>query len=160
MKNTKLRAALIAGGAFGALSALPYLQVLMACCCAPAIGGGVWAVYLHMRGQSFEQPPYGAGAGLGALTGLVGAVAAAIVGAIVQAAGWAQGTDEILAQLEQLGAQEPQAREFAEGARGLIESLGPLAAALLTLAVTAIVYPIFSMIGGLIGVAVFNKKDA
>ena len=48
MDNPKLRSALIGGGVFGVLAALPYIGFLNGICCALFIGGGVLAVYLYL----------------------------------------------------------------------------------------------------------------
>ena len=44
MDNPKFKAALIGGGVFGVLAALPYIGMLNVVCCALYIGGGVLAV--------------------------------------------------------------------------------------------------------------------
>ena len=43
MNNPKLKAALIGGGVFGVLAALPYIEMINVVCCALFIGGGVLA---------------------------------------------------------------------------------------------------------------------
>ena len=59
--NKTLNAALIGGGTFGILSALPYIQYANTLCCALYIGGGVFAMYLYMRDQgAFAKAPYAA----------------------------------------------------------------------------------------------------
>ena len=78
MDNPKFKAALIGGGVFGVLAALPYISMLNAL----YIGGGVLAVYFHMKDRPRpEKAPYGDGALVGLIAGAIGGVVTTVLGA-------------------------------------------------------------------------------
>ena len=159
MDNPKFKAALMGGGLFGLIAALPYIGMLNAVCCALYIGGGVLAVYLYLKGQaSFEQATYGDGAIVGILAGAIGGVVVTVVGALVLSLGLgpdAGDPAEAFAQLEQMGIELPQVLRDLVGADGVSASmLGT------QLVVNVVTFAIFATIGGLVGVAIFRKKGA
>ena len=47
--NDKMKPALIGGVALGLLSAIPFINILNACCCAWAVVGGALATYLYIK---------------------------------------------------------------------------------------------------------------
>lgn len=159
MDNPKFKAALMGGGLFGVISALPYIGMLNVVCCALYIGAGVLAVYLYVKEQApFEKAPYGDGAVVGVLAGAIGGVVATVVGALVMSLGLAPDAGdpaEAFAQLEQVGIELPQVVRDMAGADGV-------SAAMLgtQLVVNVVTFAIFATIGGLVGVAIFHKKDA
>src|SRR2546423_14961206 len=67
--NPRTKAALIGGVVAGLLSAIPVVNY---CCCLWAIGGGILAVYLYVKGTSATVTP-GGGASLGAVAGGIAA---------------------------------------------------------------------------------------
>ena len=159
MDNPKFKSALIGGGVFGVVAALPYIGMLNSICCALYIGGGLLAVYFNLKEQtSFQKAPYGDGAVVGVLAGVIGGIVTTFVGAIVMALGLAPDLSDAtasLAQLEQMGVEIPSfVRDMATG-----EDVG---AAILgiSLVMNVILFGIFATIGGLVGVAIFHKKDA
>ena len=156
MNNSKLRPALIGGGVFGVLAALPYVEYVNAVCCALYLGGGVLAVYLYLKdAPKPERAPYGDGAVVGVLAGLLGAVATTLTTIVITALGLGQDGAEALAQLEQAGIELPAFVANMMGASGL--SVEMVVGSLVT---SVILYGIFATLGGLLGVAIFHKKDA
>lgn len=159
MDNPKFKAALIGGGVFGVVAALPYIGMLNVVCCALYIGGGVLAVYLYLKEQtSLRKGPYGDGAVVGLLSGVIGGIVTTFVGAVFTNLGLVPDFSdpaEGLAQLDQLGIELPGfVRDMATG-----EDVG--AAILGTqLVINVVTFGIFATVGGLVGVAIFHKKDA
>ena len=159
MDNPKFKAALIGGGVFGVLAALPYINMINVVCCALYIGGGVLAAYLYFKDQPpSEKAPYGDGALVGLIAGAIGGVVATVVNALVLASGLGPDPAEAGAafeQLDQAGIEIPDIVRDMMGAGGL-------SAAMLgtQLVMNVIVYGIFATLGGLVGVAIFHKKEA
>lgn len=159
MDNPKFKAALIGGGVFGVLAALPYINMLNVVCCALFIGGGVLAAYLYLKDQPpSEKRPYGDGALVGLIAGAIGGVVTTIVGALVLASGLGPDMGDpgaALDQLDQAGIELPDiVRDMMGG--------GGISAAMLgtQLVMNVILYGIFATLGGLVGVAIFHKKEA
>lgn len=156
--NEKLRPALIGGISLGIASALPYLEMINAACCALYVAGGTLASYLYMK--ALPSPPatapYKDGAVVGLLAGVFGGIAYALVAFLLRVAGvGSEDAAEALAMVEQQGVELPPFVLDIMGASG--PSLG-MAITLLTSGV--ILYGIFGTLGGLLGVAIFSKKEA
>lgn len=157
--DSKLKPALIGGAALGAASSIPVVNCLNCFCCALVIGGGVLAAFLYLRQRPpAPEAPYGDGALVGLMAGVVGAVVALLIAIPFQAAfsqmGYQPGTE----QLEEVLAEA----ELPPEVEDLIIRLasGEMAAGSLLIAFgfNLVIFSIFAMIGGLIGVALFHKK--
>ena len=159
MDNPKFKAALIGGGGFGVLAALPYIGMLNVVCCALYIGGGVLAVYLYLKDQpGAEKRPYGDGALVGLIAGAIGGVVTTIVGALVLASGLGPDMGDAGAAFEQL---EQAGIELPDIVRDMMGGGGVNAAMLgAQLVMNVILFGIFATLGGLVGVAVFHRKEA
>ena len=159
MDNPKFKAALIGGGVFGVLAALPYINMLNLVCCALYIGGGVLAAYLYVKDQPpAEKRPYGDGALVGLIAGAIGGVVATIVNALVLASGLGPDPAEAGAALEQL---DQAGIELPDIVRDMMGGGGVSAAMLGTqLVMNVILFGIFATLGGLVGAAIFHKKEA
>ena len=154
MDNPKFKAALIGGGVFGVLAALPYIGMLNVVCCALYIGGGVLAAYLCLKDQpQAEKRPYGDGALVGLIAGAVGGVVQTIAGALVLASGLGPDMGDPGAALEQAGIELPDIVRDMMGVDGV-------SAAMLgtQLVMNVILFGIFATLGGLVGVAIFHKQ--
>ena len=158
--SNKLKPAVIAGVACGAAAAIPPISCLNLCCCALVIGGGFLAVFLSFKETPpAAEPPYGDGAVLGLMTGVIGAFTGTVIGIPIQLITTRMGWQPDISQLEEAldGADiPPQVLEMMEqfmsgGGLGFV-------AILVSLFISLIVYSIFAMIGALIGVAVLHKK--
>jgi len=154
--NPKLKAALIGGIVGGAVAGLPFITEWL--CCVFYIAGGVLASYLYLREQPpAAKPPYGDGAVIGLLAGLVGGIAMTVV---VMATGQMEtAAQEALAafqEMEQQGLEIPPAvRDFFAPSDG-----GVSAGLAFTFLLTYVIgFAILGPIGGLIGVAIFHKKE-
>ncbi len=156
MDNPKIKPALIGGIAFGVISALPYLSVLNALCCALFIGAGVLATYLYFK----EQPPsakrpYGDGALVGLLAGVFCGIAGTLTGAVLAALGvGADQAAQALAQLDASGVELPDWMRGMMGGDGMAPSMFAF-----LLVLNVVLAGIFATIGGLVGVAIFHQRD-
>ena len=158
MDNPKFKSALIGGGVLGVVAALPYIGMLNAICCALYIGGGVLAVHFYLKEQtSFQKAPYGDGAVVGVLAGVIGGIVTTFVGAIFMALGLAPDFSdpaESFAQFDELGIKIWSSMRHTVTGDSSAAILG------MQLAMNVILFGIFATIGGLVGVAIFHKKDA
>ena len=148
--NDKLKAALIGGVSFGIAAALPYVSWINGICCALYIGGGVLAAYLLTKDLPPQaRAPYGDGAVVGVLAGLFGGVATVITSLIASALGYDPAA-EMGAMMQRFGLPMPEGIG-ADPASGM---------QLLGFVLSIVMYVIFATLGGLLGVAIFHKKEA
>jgi hypothetical protein len=141
------------GGLFiGVLSALPFVSTLNACCCLWVITGGILTSYLLQERSSLPIT-----ASDGALTGLVagaiGAVLTSVFGvllALMQGVSGPESLDRIIAE----GGLPPEVERVFHQLRDLPPSVWYIAPFLIFL----VVFPIFAMLGGLLGVAIFKRN--
>ena len=149
--NDRMKPALIGGLVAGLLSAIPFVNIVNACCCAWAIIGGIVATYLYVK-QSPNPVTPGEGAMLGAMAGGIGAVIYLVVGiplGLVVGNTMANAVSGIVAQSDP--AQAEAIRQQMAASTGF-------AAALINSIVVAVLLVIFSVIGGLLGVPIFEKR--
>ena len=134
--NNKLKPALLGGLVVGLLSAIPFINY---CCCIWSIGGGVLAAYLYIK-SSPTPVGMGDGAMVGGLAGVVGGIIYLIVGLPIAMVFGAAAMEE---QFVRAGVQLPVS--------GMI---------LIILAgiVGAILLAVLATLGGIIGVAIFEKR--
>jgi uncharacterized membrane protein YeaQ/YmgE (transglycosylase-associated protein family) len=167
-KPSKFRAAAVAGSAIGVVSSVPGLNLINCCCCAGIILGGVLAVYLYREEFREGMPPLESSDGLvlGILAGLVGAFAATVLSLLIFLAfgslesEFVRGiVEKVLESLEDAGSlpggaaeqiREQMEEAFAE-ATTVMGILG-------SLRMNLIIYPIFGMLGGLLGYQFFKPK--
>ena len=139
------------GGLFiGVLSALPFVSGLNLCCCLWVITGGVLTSYLLQ-----ERAPLpitaGDGAVAGLLAGAIGAILAWLLGlgfALMQGLTGAESLDQI-----PQGDLPPEIVDVFERMRELPASVWYIA----PLFIFLLAFPIFGMLGGLLGVAIFKR---
>jgi hypothetical protein len=152
----KLQPAIFGGLFIGVLSALPVINLGNCLCCMWVIGGGGLAVYLMQQNY-----PYAVQAADGALVGLIaGFIGGALAGLLVIPLALAFGPMEqriIQRALEQNQDMPPEVRSMVENMTtgrmlGLMAVLGVI--------VRAVCFGVIAMLGGLLGVALFKKKDA
>jgi hypothetical protein len=155
----KMTPALIAGASFGFASGIPIVGCANMACCALAIGGGLFASFLWLRNATpSSQPPYGDSVVLGLLTGAVGAVVSAMVSLPFTLMGAAGGFGSFSQIQDMMGDQDlpPEVANALESLGGVGIGIGSI---VLGLIFALILYPIFAMIGALIGTALFHKKS-
>ncbi len=143
--------ALMAGAAAGILSGIPFVNCL---CCLWIIGGAVLAASLLARKTP---PPLTAGDGaiVGALTGLVAAVADSLVSIPLRPFNEAF-SRRLLQGLGRFSNQMPQGwQELIDRSRATGFTV---AGFLFGLFVTAAVFAVLGILGGVIGVSLFGRK--
>jgi len=152
----KTQPALYAGLAIGVLSALPIVSIGNCFCCMWVVGGGAFAVYLMQQNH-----PYSVQSADGALVGLMagaigGAVSVLLSIPILMMMGPMQQR-----MLERI-ASNP---DIPEQYRSVIQNMGmngagrAVAARLVFGLFGVCIDAVFGMLGGLLGVALFKKKD-
>ena len=140
------------GGLFiGVLSALPLVNFGNCCCCLWVLVGGALAAYLRQQNN-----PYQINAAEGAIVGLMaGAIGGAIYSVLsipVQMI-----TGPIQQQwMERILANNP---DVTPEMRDMVERMAMSSGAkLIGMIVSVVVYSLFGLLGGLIGVAVFKRN--
>jgi hypothetical protein len=153
----KTQPAFYAGLAIGVLSALPILNIGNCVCCMWVIGGGALAVYLMQ--QNHPYPVSSAdGALVGLLAGAIGGIVAAVLSIPLSMAmgGFQQRILERVADNPDI---PQQTRDLIRN-MGLGAARGGAVAIRFVIALFgACIYAVFGMLGGLLGVALFKKKD-
>jgi hypothetical protein len=147
----KLQPAVFGGLFIGVLSALPIINIGN-CCCLWVIGGGVLATYLMQQNH-----PYPIAAADGALVGLLAGLMGGVLGALLSI------PIEMMmgpVQRQLLERILANAQEMPEETRRLIENMqGGAVAIAFKLVFSTLIGAVFGMLGGLLGVALFKKKD-
>jgi hypothetical protein len=156
-EDTMLKPALIGGVLLGILSALPLINYFNCCCCAWVIAGGVVAARLYVKGSAVPVT-LGRGLTVGLLTGVIGAIVFALFS--IPLILMSNGSSRIMEQFKQAIAQVPnmpaQTREaleaaIAQGGFGILVYVIGFIFAL-------VLFSLVAMIGGAIGVAIFEKR--
>lgn len=155
MDSGRLQPALLGGAFIGVMSALPIVNMGNCCCCLWVLAGGALAVYL--RKQNSVVPITAAeGALVGLLAGAFGGVIGTVLNIPIQMLmGPMQA--EWMSRIASAGNEDvpPEMREMLDrmaaggimGAAGIFMSL-----------INIIMSTIFGMLGGLLGVAIFNRN--
>jgi hypothetical protein len=146
--SEKLQPALLGGILIGVLSALPFVG---ACCCLWVIAGGVLTTYLL---QERITTPVSAGDAsiAGLLAGVFGAFISTLVGQLVTLARGGSMSDAVNSLLAR-GELPPEMI----GALERVRDFPPAVFVIGSLLVALVIYPVFSMLGALLGVAIFKK---
>ncbi len=147
----RFQPALFGGLFIGVLSALPIINIGN-CCCLWVIGGGVLATYLMQQNHPF---PIAAadGALVGLLAGLIGGILGTLLSIPIEMM-----MGPIQKQLMERILSHNQ--EIPEETRRLLENMNVGAAAIaFKLVFSVFIGAVFGMLGGLLGVALFKKKD-
>jgi hypothetical protein len=151
----RLQPALLGGLFIGVLSALPVISVGNCCCCLWVLGGGVLAVYLMQQNY-----PFAVTAADGALVGLMAGAIGGVVALLISLP-----LEMVMGPVQQRMLQRIASNpDFPEQYRTMVENiLGSTSAAIgvrvMFGLVGTVVSAVFAMLGGLLGVAIFKKKD-
>jgi hypothetical protein len=149
--DNKLKPAIIGGVLLGILSAIPFVNWLNACCCLWAILGGLLAANLYVKASPTPATP-GDGAIVGAIAGVIGAAISLIIGIPVSilASGFANGI--LIGMLQNMDPSQ------AEMIRTQMMAGSTVVGAIVNGLIAAVFLLIFSTLGGLIGVSIFEKR--
>lgn len=167
-KPEKLRTALIGGLVIGVVSGVPGLNLLNCCCCAGIVLGGFLTVYLYRQEFTVDMPPMETSDALivGVMAGVGGAFVAVTIELMIRALFGDVGSEFIRNILDQFVERMEQSGDLPEGFGddlrsqlddSLHESTTPFGI-LSSLFTSLILYPIFSMLGALLGYSAFRPK--
>jgi hypothetical protein len=134
--NDKLKPALLGGLIVGVLSAIPFINY---CCCIWSIGGGALAAYIYIKGSPVPVTT-GDGAVVGGLAGVVGGILYLIIGLPIALL---FGMAAIQQQLTRSGVELPISGFLFAVVAGIF---------------VAVILAVLATVGGLIGVAIFEKR--
>jgi hypothetical protein len=168
-KPNKLRIALISGITIGAVSAVPGISLINCCCCAGVWLGGVMAMYLYKKQFTEGMPPLESSDALmlGLMSGVIGAFTATVINVLiltiigpVEQELVKSIVGKLLDRLvEQGGLQSDMADTLKEQVEQSIRDSGKLSNIFGSLFMALILYPIFSILGALLGFAIFRPKN-
>jgi hypothetical protein len=149
--NNKMKPAIIGGVVIGILSVIPFVNWANFCCCLWAILGGVVASFLYIKSSPVPVRA-GDGAIVGALAGVVGAAIFILIGIPID---YLVGTlvsnllADIIANIDPSVARQIRFQAAA----------GPsIPGMILRGFIGALLLIVFSTIGGLLGIPIFEKR--
>jgi hypothetical protein len=151
--NNKVKPALIGGVFLGLLSVIPFVNFVNICCCLWAILGGMLASYLYVK-NSPTPASAGDGAILGALAGVIGAAISLVLGIPISILMGATMRNLLLSLMESVNPSQ------VEMMRTQMEAGQTVAGAIVNGLILAVLLFIFSIIGGLIGIPLFEKRKS
>jgi hypothetical protein len=157
MDSGKLQPALLGGVFIGVLSALPIISAGNCCCCLWVLAGGVLAVYLRQQNSPVAVEA-AEGALLGLIAGFIGGLIAALLSIPIQMMMGPMMAEWITSFMERMN--EGSGQELPPDFRNQIEQMarGGAGAGFVFALVSTVIYAIFGMLGGLLGVAIFKKS--
>ncbi|MDZ7342832.1 MAG: hypothetical protein ONB27_15855 [candidate division KSB1 bacterium] len=147
----KLKPALMAGAFIGLIASIPIISLINCFCCAGVILGGVLAVNLYRKDLQGSDLTSADGVMLGWMAGASGALFSTMLTSIITGGV----KHQISKVLEYSGEMPP---ELEEALLKLQEMGSNLFFTILVLILSLIIYSIFGIIGGLIGVSMLKKK--
>ena len=154
-KPSKLQPALLGGLVLGLGSVIPGLSYGNLCCCGWALVAGALAANLLIRRSPVFPIRSGDGAAAGALAGVVGSFINLVIGVPFTLLQW----NTVVSQIEQRAeaSSDPPSREAMRQILSVMQS-HPVLIALCIWLIFAIVGIGVAAIGGVIGVAMFEKR--
>ena len=167
-KPNKLRIALISGGVIGAVSAIPGISLINCCCCAGVWLGGLLAMYLYQKEFTPEMPPLESSDALmlGLMAGVLGAFVATALNLIILVT-FGPIEQELVKSifgkvLERMAEQGSIPNDMVDSLttqldQSISES-GRMSNIFGGLFITLIIYPIFTILGALLGFSIFRRK--
>jgi hypothetical protein len=150
--NDKLKPAIIGGVVIGVLSIIPVIGLGNVCCCLWAILGGLLATYLYVKGSAVPATT-GDGAITGAMAGAVGGVIVVVLGVPISLVAGGVTRALMLRLVESL---DPSQAEMIRAQMAASE--GSIASEIMFAIILAICLVIFSTLGGLLGIPIFEKR--
>lgn len=158
-KPGKLMPALYGGIVMGVLSGIPFLNLINCLCCAGVLLGGFLAVFFYDKDLGPDMSLTNSDSlQLGALAGVIGAVVSTVIGAILiftvgnvageAMYGFVYDLYDSMGVIEQMSPEQLDQLETMKA-----DELSPF-----NILGAFIVYPLFGLLGGLIGYAVYKKK--
>ena len=167
-KPNKFRIALISGVVIGVVAAIPGLSLINCCCCAGVWLGGVLAMYLYKQQFTEGMPPLESSDALmlGLMAGVVGAFTATLINGLILVT-FGPVEAELVKSLagkvlERMSEQGSVPSDMVETLKGQLDQSIKDSTRMSNifggLFITLIVYPIFTILGALLGYAIFRPK--
>jgi hypothetical protein len=168
-KPSKFRIALMSGIAIGAVSAVPGISLINCCCCAGVWLGGLLAMYLYKQQFTEGMPPLESSDALmlGLMAGIVGAFTATAINVLILVT-IGPVEQELVKSLvgklldrfvEQGAMQSDMADTMRDQIEQSIRDASKLSNIFGSLFMALILYPVFSILGALLGFAIFRPKN-
>lgn len=167
-KPNKFRIALISGAVIGVVAAIPGLSLINCCCCAGVWLGGVLAMYLYKQQFTEGMPPLESSDALmlGLMAGVIGAFVTTCINVLIFVTFGpveAELVRSIIGKvLDRMAEQGSVPSDMVETLKGQFEQsvkeAGRMSSIFGGLFITLIVYPIFAILGALLGYAIFRPK--
>ncbi|MBI4429244.1 MAG: hypothetical protein HY562_09000 [Ignavibacteriales bacterium] len=167
-KPNKQRAVLLGGLVIGGLWGIPFVNMINCCCCAGILLGGILASYLYREEFVEGMPPFESSDALitGLLAGIAGAVVATLIGNLIHLIFGPIGAEltrdiieKVLQRLEEQGSIPSGIYDdLLDQLEREINKPLTLYEVLKDFLFGVIILPIFGMLGGLLGFAIFGKK--
>ena len=157
-KPNKTTPALYAGILIGFVSAIPFINFINCFCCAGILGGGVLAVFFYKQHFTPEMPPLTSGdcLAVGALAGIVGAVVSSVLSLIVSVLFGNVLSHIIYDWMGKYNLNVP-GNEM-DTLHSLMDESFTVVSFLWSLIASLFIYPLFGLLGGLIGWGIFKPK--
>lgn len=149
--NNKLKPAIIGGVVLGILSVIPFVNWANICCCLWALLGGALASHLYIKSSPVPATA-GDGAILGVMAGVVGSAIVVVIGIPISLAMSAVMAGIVSGFVESM---DPSQREMV---RTSLEGGSTIPGAIMNALMLAVGLLIFSTIGGLLGIPIFEKR--
>ena len=150
--NDRLQPALWGGVFIGVLSALPLVSAGNCCCCLWVLIGGALAAYLRQQNTPYQVLP-AEGAIVGLIAGALGGVIQSLLSIPLEMMAGPMQKQIMERVLSSNPDVDPQFREMMENIAS--HSAGFRVIGML---ITVIIFTVFGMFGGLLGVAMFKKN--
>lgn len=157
-KPDKVIPALYGGIIMALVSNIPFLSIVNCLCCAGILLGGFLAVFFYKNNFTPDTPPFTSGdcIGVGAFAGVFGAVFGTLLSALFMSLFGNIFLKQVLDILENMNIQLPE-----EAMRGIEESMNEgfqIVSMVWSLLANLVIYPVFGLLGGLIGYNVYKPK--
>jgi hypothetical protein len=149
--NNKVKPALIGGVLLGVLSVIPFINWVNLCCCLWAILGGMLASYLYVK-NSPTPASAGDGAIVGVFAGLIGGAIALLLGIPINLLLGGVMSQLMFRLVENVDPSQ------AEMVRERLLASQTVAGAIVNGVISAVFLFIFAVVGGLIGIPLFEKR--
>lgn len=168
-KPNKLKIALIAGVIMGVVSSTPGVNLINCCCCAGIWLGGFFAMYFYKQQFAEGMMPLESSDALivGLMSGVAAAFTATIIAVLillilgpVEAEFIRSLMEKVLDRLAENGSiPSDTVDQLREQFERSVKDSARVSGIFGNLFVTLIIYPIFSILGALLGYAVFRPKN-
>ena len=148
----KLRPALIGGALIGIISAIPVINWINCFCCAGVIIGGILAVHLYNKNLAGLELTSSDGVTLGLMAGASGALISTVLTSMITG-----GVKRQINRVLEYSSEMPP--EVEDALLRVQEMGGEMFFVIIGLIFSLVIFSIFGIIGGLIAVSVFKKKQ-